>query len=220
MKTFFTIFFAILAAATVILIALAAKSRLDKWNDAKMHDVAEINSMSGTVKEIGDEPITTLSDRSRTLKRLSEIIPRIYGVELDLISLLEHKPFGLPLNKSERNLLRNTREDVESERKATLSSTDTTPSPINSPIAKARPQAISTPSTIDLPVTTPSRTKAAGDSPPTVTIVKPIVIEMTHGKATLSPGMKLPMISRGATTIQVRYLDSAPIIPISVTDAQ
>jgi hypothetical protein len=34
MKTFFTIFLAILAAAAVISAGLAAKSRLDKWNKA------------------------------------------------------------------------------------------------------------------------------------------------------------------------------------------
>lgn len=51
MRTFFITFFATLAA--VILIAFAARSRLDKWNDAKMHYVAEINSMSGTVRDLG-----------------------------------------------------------------------------------------------------------------------------------------------------------------------
>lgn len=153
----------------------------------------------------------------------------MYGVELALISLLEHKPFGLPLDKNERNLLRNMRDDVEEERKASLSSIDGTPSPLaaTSPVAKAvsidaPPSAISTPSAIRAPgpASSSHATTGASDSPPIVTIIKPIVVEMTHGKATLSPGMKLPMISRGATTIQVRYLDSAPIIPISVIDAQ
>src|SRR5439155_17699781 len=64
------------------------------------------------------------------------------------------------------------------------------------------------------------RTPTASNSLPVITIVKPIVVKMIHGSATLSPGMKLPMISRGKTTVQVRYLDSAPIIPISATDAQ
>lgn len=235
MKTFTATFLAILTAAAVILAVVGAKSRLDKWTDAKIRCVVEINSMSETVKEISDEPISTLSEHTRSFRRMSDIIIRMYRVERDLISLLENKPFGLPLNKGERKLLGNTRADFDEETKKDLSSVNATPSPTSSSVVpegntasiEATPPPFSTSVTADSPTASPTSADAfsadataLGVGPVMVTIVKPVTVQMTHGSATLSPGMKLPMVSRGKTIVQVRYLDSAPIIPISATDAQ
>ncbi|MGH7982867.1 MAG: hypothetical protein ACREFF_06930 [Candidatus Udaeobacter sp.] len=174
-------------------------------------------------------------------------------VELDLVSLLENKPFGLPLNQSERSLLQNTKADVDGELKRLLSSPDTTPSsepdekksfnkllqdiqagaemPDDARDALPSHREVEQPDVNSIlteiertPAPTlsnnPGEPAASSGSPPVVTIVKPVVVKMIHGSATLSPGTKLPMISRTATTVQVRYLDSSPIIPISATDAQ
>ena len=113
MKRFVATPFAILAAAAVIAAFLAAKSRVGKWTDAKNQYVAEISSLYATAKDISAQPLFPLSERSGNIRRMSNTIIRILRVELDLRSLLENKPFRLPLSKSERKLLDNTRADIE-----------------------------------------------------------------------------------------------------------
>jgi len=113
MKTFVVTLFAILAAAIVIAAFLAAKSRVDKWTDAKNQYAAEISSLYATAKDISAQPLYPLSERTKNIRKISDTIPRILRVELDLRSLLENKPFRLPLSKSEKKLLDNTREDIE-----------------------------------------------------------------------------------------------------------
>jgi len=128
LKRFVATLFAILAAAAVIAAFLAAKSRVDKWTDAKNQYVAEISSPYATAKDISAQPLFPLSERSRNIRRMSDTMIRISRVELDLRSLLESKPFRLPLGKNERKLLDNTREDIEG-LKRILSPPDATPSP-------------------------------------------------------------------------------------------
>ena len=113
MKSFVGTLFAILTAAAVIAAFLVAKSRVDKWTDAKNQYAAEISSLYATAKDISAQPLYPLSERNRNIRKMSDTIPRILRVELDLRSLLENKPFRLPLGKSERKLLDNTREDIE-----------------------------------------------------------------------------------------------------------
>ncbi len=128
MKSFVATLFAILAAAAVIAAFLAAKSRVDKWTDAKNQYVAEISSLYATAKDISAQPLFPLSERNRNIGRMSDTMIRISRVELDLRSLLENKPFRLPLSKSERKLLEDTRADIE-ELNRTLSPPDATLSP-------------------------------------------------------------------------------------------
>jgi len=128
MKTFVDTLFAILAATALIAAFLAAKSRVDKWTDAKNHYVAQISSLYATARDISVQPLYPLSERSRNIRRMSDTITRILRVELDLRSLLENKPFRLSLSKSERKLLDNTREDIEGLNRI-LSPPDATPSP-------------------------------------------------------------------------------------------
>jgi hypothetical protein len=113
LKSVVATLFAILAAAAVIAAFLAAKSRVDKWTDAKNQYVAEISSLYATAKDVAAQPFFPLSERSRNIRRMSDTMSRISRVELDLRSLLENKPFRLPLSKSERKLLDNTRADIK-----------------------------------------------------------------------------------------------------------
>ena len=106
---------------------LVAKSRVDKWTDAKNKYAAEISSLYATAKDISAQPLYPLSERSRNIRKMSDTIPRILRVELDLRSLLENKPFRLPLSKRERKLLYNTREDIQGLNKI-LSPADSTTS--------------------------------------------------------------------------------------------
>ena len=128
MKSLVATLFAILAAAAVIAAFLAAKSRVDKWTDAKNQYVAEIGSLYATANDISAQPIFPLSERNKNIRRMSDTINRVWRVELDLRSLLENKPFRLPLSKSERKLLDNTRTDI-GELKRVLSPPDATRSP-------------------------------------------------------------------------------------------
>jgi hypothetical protein len=128
LKSFVATLFAILAAAAVIAAFLAAKSRVDKWTDAKNQYVAEISSLYATAKDISAQPLFPLNEHSRNIRRMSDTMIRISRVELDLRSLLENKPFRLPLSKSEMKLLDDTREDIEG-LKRILSPADAAPSP-------------------------------------------------------------------------------------------
>jgi hypothetical protein len=113
MKTSVATLFAIIAAAVVIAAFLAAKSRVDKWIDGKNQYVAEIRSLYATAQDISAQPLYPLGERNRNILKISDTISRILHVELDLRSLLESKPFRLPLSESERKLLDNTKEDIE-----------------------------------------------------------------------------------------------------------
>jgi len=128
LKSFVATLFAILAAAAVIAAFLAAKSRVDKWTDAKNQYVAEISSLYATAKDISAQPLFPLSERSRNIRRMSDTMIRISRVELDLRSLLENRLFRLPLSKSESKVLDDTRADIE-ELNRTLSPPDATLSP-------------------------------------------------------------------------------------------
>ena len=113
MKSLVATLFAIFVAAAVIAVFLVAKSRVVKWTDAKNQYAGEISSLYATAKDISAQPLYPLSERTKNIRKISDTIPRILRVELDLRSLLENKPFRLPLSKSERKLMDNTREDIE-----------------------------------------------------------------------------------------------------------
>src|SRR5258708_28972 len=103
MKTFFTIFLAILASAAVI---YGIKSRLDEWHKAIDKFVNEIDSTHKVILEI------SRSSKGGSLKVLEEGIDAISEAEERgdearrvLVELLEHKPFGLSLTDSEQGEL-------------------------------------------------------------------------------------------------------------------
>jgi hypothetical protein len=51
-----------------------------------------------------------------------------------------------------------------------------------------------------------------------VTITQPVTIQIPYGTTVLQPGMKVPVISRDAQTVHVRYMDEIYPIPITSTD--
>ncbi|HZR78172.1 MAG TPA: hypothetical protein VFA58_03140, partial [Chthoniobacterales bacterium] len=51
-----------------------------------------------------------------------------------------------------------------------------------------------------------------------VTLTRAVTVQVSHGSAVLQPGMKLPVLSRDSTTVDVRYMDARYTIPISSTD--
>jgi hypothetical protein len=75
--------------------------------------------------------------------------------------------------------------------------------------------------------TTPPQSRAT-PSPPTtsspeiaqrfVTILRAVKIKIPYGETILQRGMRLPIVSRDATTVTVRYLDGGYTIPIASTD--
>jgi hypothetical protein len=53
-----------------------------------------------------------------------------------------------------------------------------------------------------------------------VTLTKPVTIQIQYGSTVLPAGTKLPVLSRDAHNVDVRYMDARYSIPISSTDAQ
>jgi hypothetical protein len=51
-----------------------------------------------------------------------------------------------------------------------------------------------------------------------VTITRPVTIQIPYGQTVLPPGMKLPVVSRDASTIRVRYMNAIYAIPVSATE--
>lgn len=52
-----------------------------------------------------------------------------------------------------------------------------------------------------------------------VTLTKPVTIQVRYGSTVLPAGTKLPVLSRDAQNVDVRYMDSRYSIPISSTDS-
>jgi acyl-coenzyme A synthetase/AMP-(fatty) acid ligase len=120
MKTFFTVFFAILAATVVIFIGLSTKARLDQWERAKQMCYVQISSEVDAMKvRLSQDQADTLAQRAQdssdvvevgrragvTLRAIEEGQHRILVVEQTLVTILENKPFGLPLTADERKSL-------------------------------------------------------------------------------------------------------------------
>jgi hypothetical protein len=61
---------------------------------------------------------------------------------------------------------------------------------------------------------------SSGSSAPQqfVILTQPVKIKIPYGETVLPRGMKLPIVSRNAQTVVVKYLDETPAIPISATD--
>jgi hypothetical protein len=52
----------------------------------------------------------------------------------------------------------------------------------------------------------------------TVTILKPVTILIPYGQTVLPAGLKLPVVSRDAQSVRVKYMGEIQTIPISSTD--
>lgn len=87
----------------------------------------------------------------------------------------------------------------------------------------AAPLATSSPSPApSLPVPSPKTVPAPSPSSPAprdvVTITQPVRIKIPYGETVIPRGTKLPVVSRDAKTVRVRYLDAIYPIPITSTD--
>lgn len=76
------------------------------------------------------------------------------------------------------------------------------------------PQPVPSPSA----ATTPTAPTAPAAPQQYVTILRAVKIKIPYGETVLQRGMRLPIVSRDATTVTVRYLDGAYAIPIASTD--
>jgi hypothetical protein len=56
----------------------------------------------------------TESDRQRVLRSTSKYLARAYAIERKQVLLLQHKPFGLPLTRGERDWLKKMTDDIAS----------------------------------------------------------------------------------------------------------
>ncbi len=82
------------------------------------------------------------------------------------------------------------------------------------PVATA-PSVSPTPATTPIPPTAPS---AAPAPPQSVILIRLVRMKIPYGEVLLQPGTKLPIVSRDATTVTVRYLGTTSTIPIASTD--
>ncbi len=82
------------------------------------------------------------------------------------------------------------------------------------PVSGAAPEF--SPTTSAPVVPTPASTNVAD----VVTITRPVTIKIPYGSTTIPAGAKLPVVSRDATTVRVRYLGEIQAIPIAATDLQ
>lgn len=88
----------------------------------------------------------------------------------------------------------------------------------NAKVSAAPPQ-IQPPAAPEIPAPPPPLTPLPTTTPQDfVTITQPVTIQIPYGTTVLHPGMKLPIISRDAQTVHVRYLDQIYPIPITSTD--
>lgn len=129
MKTFFTVFFAILAAAAVIFAALSINARLVEWEQGTRACYLQIQSEAewATKRAEGEKAETELlalrahnsSDVDEVRRRalLATVdaalsLSRVRMAQLKLIQLFEHKPFGLPLTADQRKELESAKADI------------------------------------------------------------------------------------------------------------
>jgi endonuclease/exonuclease/phosphatase family metal-dependent hydrolase len=65
---------------------------------------------------------------------------------------------------------------------------------------------------------TTSNAPAQAPAPQFVTLTQPVRIKIPYGETVLPRGLKLPIVSRDAQTVRVKYLDGTQVIPITATD--
>ena len=112
MKAFFATFFAILAAAAVIISVLWSKSRLDAWEWTWRSYEAQLSAIVSSEHALNG---ASLDEAIMRLKRIEDNTPQVVDLEQRTVAVLEHKPFGLSLTASERKELAAVKEDLQKE---------------------------------------------------------------------------------------------------------
>jgi len=226
MKTFLMTFLAILAAAAVIFGCLATKSRLNNWNKAKNACLDEINSMSETIRDISDETKgASLEELTAALRQMTKAQKHINDATQLLLSLLKHKPFGFPLTKDEKELLRVYTTSAEESKQAAVAtsvSTDATASPeaTTSPTALSSEAAGADNVRSQQPAPEVQAQQAPEIQSPQseyVTINRDIEVSHSTNKILIPKGSRLPVVSRGSRSVGVRFQNELQIIPKSAT---
>ena len=81
------------------------------------------------------------------------------------------------------------------------------------------PPAQATPEAAPSLAVPPAATPPPAPTPPLfVTIMRPVKIQIAYGEMVLSPGLKLKVISRDATSVVVDYMGGTQKIPLTATD--
>jgi zinc-ribbon domain len=70
----------------------------------------------------------------------------------------------------------------------------------------------------DAPAPSPTNETTSAPATETVTLTKPVSVQLQSGTVTLPAGTKLEFVSQVGTKVHVRYLNSDQMIPISATD--
>lgn len=235
MRIFVPVFTAILAAAVVILLFLGAKSRLDNWAKAKNECLSAINSLEPLVEETYEHSLGgSIEELSAALRTMGKAQTGIKEAEKQLLIVLQHKPFFLPLTRDEQKILDGLKSDLQGKTEATSSPTNETTAeataartpdvikydtkihpeniildaPAPSLTNKTTSEATSTPR--EIPTSTPTIE--------TVTLTKPVSVQLESGTVTLPIGTKLEFVSQVGPKVHVRYLNSDQMVPISATD--
>jgi hypothetical protein len=110
MKLFLTIFAAIIAAAAVIFSGLYAKARVNQWENELAFCYAEGESMQMAWRsrtrqiEMTSDPIIKLELLTAHLAALKED-QKAREIDRRILTLLENKPFHIPLAADERKQL-------------------------------------------------------------------------------------------------------------------
>ena len=68
------------------------------------------------------------------------------------------------------------------------------------------------------PPSNASPSPSVSTEPQIVTLTQPVKIKIAYGETVLPRGMKLPILSRDATTVRVQYMGKTQTIPVSATD--
>jgi hypothetical protein len=195
MKTFLTIFFAILAAAAVIFTALWAKSRVDSWEQAWRSCEAQMAAIISTEEAYGrasrysssyGSPEVGLHDAIVGLQRIKDAEVQIAQLDRTMVAILENKPFGLPLTATERKELESARENL---RKHPETGAATSQAQASTPV--------------------PRRATL-------MTTVQPL-----DGSTTIPAGTNVELLSQDESNAHVRYAGREFIVPNSmVTESQ
>jgi hypothetical protein len=119
MKIFISVFFAILASAAVIVFALQVKVRLSSWEQDKQIWYSNVSSELGEMDRASSRDknemtliaslATSVRDQiriadmaSQSIGNMKESQRRLLAMEREIVQLLEHKPFHIPLTGQEK----------------------------------------------------------------------------------------------------------------------
>jgi hypothetical protein len=194
MKLFFIVFAAILAAGAILLAGIYAKARLDEWERAKWVYASQAATASAAAKV----PPLFSSDTSKALLRHTAI-----DREREYVSILENKPFGVPLTAQEQQDLKFVKADI-------AKPTDETPATKADEAEKI---------VRDFEANTKKAVETLPTPPPQmIALTAPVPIQTESGTVTLPVGTKLQFVSQINTKVHVRYLNSDYTIPIDATD--